>query len=348
MKNNIDVLIVTTGHHPQDGRLRRHQACLERYGFKSEIHAITSSNRFQRFFISPFKAYGAIKRYKPKCVILPDPELHLWLPRMLRKRLAVISDVHENYREVRFDRSWIRSWIIPLIKIALRAMEANRFLYSHCVITADTSICPDADFEVTNFPHPDDLPPPLEESPKKNFVYVGDLRKSRGLDMMLNLAEEVKGFTLHLVGPTLHTDLDQTINDRGLKQKVIWHGRKDYRASWELARDCLAGLSLLEDTKAFRHACPTKIWEYWTVGIPVIATPLPGQSQMIAETGAGIAAEFDKIKETVQEWIDSPQTARALGAKGRAYVLEGSTQRDLVLPQAIKYSMKKFGEICQS
>ena len=64
-----------------------------------------------------------------------------------------------------------------------------------------------------------------------------------------------------------------------------------------------------------------KIWEYWTVGIPVIATPLPGQSKMIAETGAGIAAELDKIKETVQEWIDSPQTARALGAKGRLMYL---------------------------
>tara|TARA_Y100001970_G_scaffold219835_1_gene269849 strand:+ start:772 stop:1422 length:651 start_codon:yes stop_codon:yes gene_type:complete len=210
------------------------------------------------------------------------------------------------------------------------------------VIAADINIYPDADFEITNFPHPSDLPPPAANSQAKDFIYVGDIRKSRGLNMMLDLAEEVQGMTLHLVGPAKHIHLNQEIADRGLEQRVVWHGRKDYRSSWELAQTCLAGLCLLENTEAFRHARPTKIWEYWAVGIPVLATPLPGQSQMIKEAGAGIAADYGELKKTIQEWIDSPLKAQSLGAKGQSHVHDGSAERDLRLPQAVMLSIDKF------
>ena len=342
---SFDVLIITTAHHPQDGRLIRHQACLERHGFKSHIHAIASSNRLQRFLISPIKAYKAIKHYKPKCILLPDPELHLLFPPLLRNQVAVISDIHEDYQQVQLDRTWIKFGLKYLVRSALKVTEKIRSRYSHCVITADINVYPHADFEITNFPHPSDLPPPTANSQAKDFIYVGDIRKSRGLAMMLDLTEEISGMNLHLVGPAKQIDLNQVIADRGLEHRVIWHGRKDYRSSWELAQSCLAGLCLLENTEAFRYAHPTKIWEYWAVGIPVLATPLPGQSQMIKKVGAGIAADYSQLKETIQEWIDSPLKAQNLGTKGRSHVHVGSTERDLRLPQAVRLSLDKFSRL---
>ncbi|GIS55551.1 MAG: hypothetical protein Ct9H90mP30_2360 [Actinomycetota bacterium] len=44
---------------------------------------------------------------------------------------------------------------------------------------------------------------------------------------------------------------------------------------------------------------------------------------MIKKVGAGIAADYSQLKETIQEWIDSPLKAQNLGQKDEATCMLG-------------------------
>jgi len=342
--NNLDVLIVSSGHHHEDGRLIRHKNSLTRSGLSAEIKTIHFSNRLMRFISGPFLAFRIIKQHNPKSVILPDPELQLVLPILLRKKLPVISDVHENYEMVRFDRSWAKTWMIPLIKLLTKVLSFVRTRFSDTVLTADKQICPEADYVITNRPNPKDLPDPAQVLYPRTLVYVGDIRESRGLEMMLDLVNDIPELHLKLIGPSNVPMLEKILVDKGLSDRVVWYGRTPYEQSWKVARECLAGLSLLSDTPAFRKAQPTKIWEYWTVGIPVLATEIPGQESMIKEAGGGVTGTYETLTKTICNWLDSPEDAYSLGAKGRDYILKTANQRDQLLSKAIQETIASCKE----
>jgi len=340
--NNLDVLIVSSGHHHEDGRLIRHKNSLERSGLSAEIKTIRFSNRLMRFLAGPFLALRIIKEHNPKSVILPDPELQLALPILLRKKLPIISDVHENYEMVRFDRSWAKTWMIPLIKFLTKILSFVRTRFSDIILTVDKRICPEAHYVITNCPSPEDLPNPEQILYPQTLVYVGDIRESRGLGMMLNLVNDISELHLKLIGPSEVPLLEKILVDKGLSDRVTWYGRTPYEQSWEIARECLAGLSLLSDTPAFRNAQPTKIWEYWTVGIPVLATELPGQKGMISESGGGVTGTYETLTETIRCWLDSPEDAYALGAKGHDYILKTANERDRQLSKVVRETITSY------
>ena len=62
---------------------------------------------------------------------------------------------------------------------------------------------------------------------------------------------------------------------------MIWHGRKSYTDSWKLASKSTIGLCLLDDTPAFQEAIPSKIWEYWCLGLPVLVTNLRSMAALV-------------------------------------------------------------------
>ncbi|MAT02677.1 MAG: hypothetical protein CL421_06470 [Acidimicrobiaceae bacterium] len=342
---DLDVLIISTGHDSEDGRLIRHKKALERNNIPVAIECIRFPNRFARFTLGPFRALKIIKDYNSRCVILPDPELQLFLPFFLHKRMAVISDIHENYNAVRFDRAWIRNWMIPFVRTATQLLQFLRNRYSHSLITVDDRICPEANYQITNCPHPDDLPKPVKNIQSHSVVYVGDIRETRGFSLMLKILQEIPTLRLELIGPTSMTNLEDIIDNQGLSDRVVWHGRKSYDESWEIARNCLAGLSLLSDTPAFRSAHPTKIWEYWMVGLPVLATDLPGQSQMINESGGGTTGSYSTLLETLKNWLDHPDYAQSIGNKGRNYILQNPKTSSGSLSNAVHESIQKFEKV---
>ena len=103
------VLIITTAHDSEDGRLVRHKKALQRNNISTEIVALKFRNRIVRFLYGPWLAYLKIRRVKPHCVILPDPELQLILPAVIRNKPSVIADVHEVYELV---ATWDKDKII--------------------------------------------------------------------------------------------------------------------------------------------------------------------------------------------------------------------------------------------
>ena len=341
--HELDVLIITTGHDLQDGRLVRHQHSLLRSGMRVQLHKVQSRSRFLRFFLSPLIAYRFIKKSSANCVILPDPELQLFLPPVIHRELAVISDVHEDYEKVLFDRTWINKSMVPFVKAITKVLRKVRERWSHVVVTVDRSIGFDNYLIISNRPNPIDFPQPPNTPSSSRLVYVGDIRESRGLSAMLRLAHASPEIGLDLVGPCADEEsLYQQIEELDLNERVEWHGRCSYKRSWEIASHCLAGLSLLSPTPSFREAIPTKIWEYWAVGLPILATSIPGQSKLIHAAKGGVAGSHDELLEILDIWIHNPKEAKKIGSQGREYFLKTASDDEKQISEAVESAISIY------
>jgi glycosyltransferase involved in cell wall biosynthesis len=209
------------------------------------------------------------------------------------------------------------------------------------VLVAAAHIDPTA-IVVTNRPSPSDLPPPLPKTNRDRLVYVGDVRASRGLFAMLDLMDLLSDLSLDIVGPMGSIDgLDARLATTGLADRVSFHGRLSYEESWELARGALAGLCLLEHTPAFAPAQPTKIWEYWTIGLPVAASDLPGQRALIEMCGAGAVGDIEELATTIRTWRDDPAAALELGLLGRRHVVDADDGSEDRLLCAIEEALQR-------
>jgi glycosyltransferase involved in cell wall biosynthesis len=170
------------------------------------------------------------------------------------------------------------------------------------------------------------LPEAAGPDARPRALYVGDLRPSRGLFAMLEALALAPQWRLDLVGPVREADqsrLEAFLEGRpGLAERVCLHGRRPPKEAWSLARGAWAGLSLLEDTTAFRDAMPSKVYEYLACGLPVLTTPLPRPAELVAKTGAGaVVAGPAQAAAVLRRWAEDPdehsRVARAAAAAGR-------------------------------
>ena len=331
----VDVLIVTTSHHQDDGRLVRHKNSLLRGGIKAEIVSFPRKSRLVKYVIGIIWAYRTVKVVKPKCVILPDPELHLFLSPLIKRKLIVISDVHEDYVSVMVDREWVRGPLKSLVRFSLLALPRIRDRFSNAVVAADQSLCRPKDILIENIPHSDDLPEHGVKAPSK-AVYVGDIRPSRGMERMIDLVDAIPELTLDLVGPCVVGDeMTALIARKGLSDRITWHGRQSYMRSWEIASTCSVGLCLLDRTPAFDKAIPSKIWEYWALGIPVIASELDRLTQLINEVGGGIVLHDENSVSKIRRWITDENAVLQAGSQGHEYFMSKSIQNSTQLVKLV-------------
>jgi hypothetical protein len=81
------------------------------------------------------------------------------------------------------------------------------------------------------------------------------------------------------------------------------------------------GLAPLADTEWERGKCGLKTLQYMACGIPVVASPVGVQRELVERSGAGIlATTLGQWKEAIRWLAERPEERRALGEKGRRFV----------------------------
>jgi hypothetical protein len=90
----------------------------------------------------------------------------------------------------------------------------------------------------------------------------------QGVDLLLDgLPRQRRPFTLHLVGDLATSDARTAAGDA----RVIVHGQLATEQIRAIAARCWLGISTLAtDRKGFQVACPLKVREYLTMGLPVV------------------------------------------------------------------------------
>jgi glycosyltransferase involved in cell wall biosynthesis len=325
-----DVTISTSGHDVADARLHREVEALTRAGLSVEIFGlgdpsgappVTSVRTWHRrgpvsrlllAITLPWRARGRV-------LFTLDPDLipAAWLRTRYGHRRLVV-DIHEDYRAVLRDRPWARSVLgfgaHTLVRIA-NVLAAR----------ADLTVLADAHLPrtrtqrslvVPNLPVSSFLAPRAPLDPAPRAIYVGDVRRSRGLRSMLAAIEEAPGWSLDIVGPVAASDqgwLTRWQATSPAASRVRFHGRRPPREAWSLARGAWAGLALLEDTPAFRAAVPSKLYEYLAAGLAVVATSLPRVEQIVSQSGAGVVVpDAAEASATLRKWSGDPEQVARL------------------------------------
>jgi glycosyltransferase involved in cell wall biosynthesis len=321
----FDLSVVTSGHDVADARLHRIVAALVRAGCVVEVLGLgdptagpvgatvhTSDGRglvrrATRALTLPWRASGAV-------LVLMDPDVAIAsLPIRPLRRRRLVADVHEDYAALLHDRPWatgLRGWLGRQIA-ALGPWAAAK---ADLTVVADEHIPPPAAacrrrLVVRNLPNLAPMAGALEGevgrgSPRA--VYVGDVRRSRGLATMVEAIALAPGWTLDIVGPVSTADagwLSTRLGAPDVAGRIRLHGRRPPADAWRILAGAAVGLVLLEDTPAFRAAMPSKVYEYLAAGMAVLATPLPRVAQLLTESGAGaLATDAEAAAAILRRW----------------------------------------------
>ena len=342
----VDVSVVTSGHDVADARLHREVRALLDRGLSVEVLGLGDPAdgpegadvrtwargglvaRAVRALVLPWAARGSVL-----LSLDPDSALACAVAVRLRDRRWV-ADVHEDYEALLSDRAWARGLLGAGARVV--ATAATRVTATaDLTVVADDHVAPGEQYAgrrlvVRNLPDvmlmsPVPHRPPPEGAAgetRLRAVYVGDGRRSRGLETMLEAVAAAPRWELDVVGP-LHDaeDWARTRIDRpDLRGRARLHGRLPPRAAWRVADGAAVGLALLDDTPAFRAAVPTKVYEYLTAGLAVLATPLPRVRELLAASeGGAVVAGAREAAEVLEGWAEHPERLERLRAGARAW-----------------------------
>jgi len=257
-------------------------------------------------------------------LLVLDPDLVA--PAMARRRLGgppVVVDVHEDYVKLVLDRGWPAAQVTA-VRSGLRWVN-DLTARADLTVVADDQVPPlraRNRLVVRNTPESGYLPDPADPAERPRALYVGDVRRTRGAFDMVRAIAQVPDWTLDVVGPVAPSELDELlalIKSEAVDDRIQLHGRQPPEAAWSMAADAWVGLSLLHETPAFVEALPTKVVEYLSAGLPVLASRLPRQASLLSQSGAGVVVPVDGAAAVLRRWLDDPGELLALRQRARSW-----------------------------
>ena len=349
---------ITTVHPPDDARiLFRMCSALAKKGFLVELIApgkipvngaavrsscwngkIAKAARIRRIQL----ALRAALSTRASIYHFHDPELiPLGLAlKILRPSAAVVYDVHEDYPAFMMEKYWIPKTLRALIARGARYANAIAALCVDGIVTADPGV--ERDFRKSagnrtavyyNFPLLSQFDPPLGEQTfiDVDLVYIGGMSNRAGtfvlLDALALLAGQGVRPSVKLAGYTDGDEgrraLEAGIQTRGLQSHVKLQGRLPYSQVPSWIRSGRIGLVLLQSIAKFMKNIPSKMFEYWACGLPVIASDLPPIRQFLIEGKNGLFFHPSSPKDlarAIRYLLEYPDEAKTMGDFARKLV----------------------------
>ncbi len=213
-----------------------------------------------------------------------DPEL-LRIVKKLSRNAKVVYDIHENIREQLKTKQYLPYLANKILPHIYGAYEISRLKYIDKLVLAEYSyqdiykkLWESKVAVVLNMPDLEKLQQFRVENRSNNgnnIFYVGEISKGRGIDIILQAAKILKtrgvSFSMDLVGPYDITLLEQPEYIE-VKDCVNFYGRIPIYDAMEFSKNAKVGLSILKPIGNFVTSYSTKIFEYMSVGLPVITS----------------------------------------------------------------------------
>ena len=159
--------------------------------------------------------------------------------------------------------------------------------------------------------------------------------KARRLDFLIRVLakvrEEIPGTKLYLVGrgedPTDEELLIQEARRLGVIDSVVFAGHRPQAEAWRYVYEADVCVSPFYPIPILNSTSPTKLVEYMAAGKAVVANDHPEQRLVIEESGAGYCVPWDEtaFARAIVQVLASPEQAKTMGEKGRAYVVQHRT-----------------------
>ncbi len=216
---------------------------------------------------------------------LHDPEM---LPAGLIASLlgrSVVFDVHENIPGQLRTKEWLPrplrrpvAWMVGrLLRIAERRLSITLAEAGYRgLFAAEHPVFPNY---LTGDP-----PLPRPADPEVGVVYLGDVTEARGLSLAVEAVAAAGAGTMTVMG-RCRPDFRSRLSDTASRHRLHLEFRGFVHPSDALAVVAAGqvGLSPLLDTPNYRASLPTKVLEYLAVGIPTVASDLPGTRTVVGD-----------------------------------------------------------------
>jgi glycosyltransferase involved in cell wall biosynthesis len=131
---------------------------------------------------------------------------------------------------------------------------------------------------------------------------------------------------LEIVRTTLRRLSDDGIADLEVVSSEPWSGPSTFRR-WELAEEATVfarfgiGIMPLPDTPYTRAKAGFKLLQYMAAGVPVVASPVGINRQLVGDSGSGFLAEGpDEWEAAIRSLAGDAVLREHLGSRGRAFI----------------------------
>jgi glycosyltransferase involved in cell wall biosynthesis len=286
-------------------------------------------SRIARVLFTGPRVFRLARALRPRVYQFHDPEL---IPFALLAKLLggrVIYDAHENLPLQVLTKDWIPSLVRPvasrianmLLPVALRRLDG--------VIAATPAIrqsirAPNCEV-IQNFPLARELVTDSTSSYlSRPFVgiYVGGLTAERGARQMVQALEHIDtqiGFRLDVVGEVKPRDLENRLKSQAGGSHVRFLGWRDRDGVRSLLNDARIGLVVFSPIAHHLEAQPTKLFEYMSAGLPVVASDFPLWRAIVKGVGCGLVVDpMDppSIARAITWLLQHPIEAEEMGRRG--------------------------------
>jgi glycosyltransferase involved in cell wall biosynthesis len=291
-------------------------------------------DRRERLMRTVPQVYRAAVRENADIYHFHDPEL-LPVSALLRMRgKRVIYDVHEDYTGTMSGKKWLPAALHGPAAIAVRACEAVFSAACSRVIAVTPRIAekfrPSKTRIVQNYPWMHELQCseslPYEKR-EPVAVYVGALGDARGLREMAQAIHLVakKMPAKLLIGGPVRPGARAEFSGNGEHGVVEYLGQLNRPQVAALLARARVGLVLHHPQGNYLHGQPTKVFEYMSAGLPVLASNLPVCRRIIEPAACGLLADPlnpEAIAEAMMWLFSNPSQAEEMGRNGQRAVAE--------------------------
>ena len=345
------ICMLTSVHTPFDNRIF-HKECktLTKAGYKvtflvphdrdEAIDGVSirrvpkPKGRMERMTRMVWQVYQAALAENAQAYHFHDPELITVGLLLKLHRKKVIYDVHEDVPLQVLNKYWIPQRLRRPVAKAIGIVEILGMNSFDGIVVANppkARKCPARKTVlVQNFPVLDELAfsekcPHAERPPL--IVYVGGISGIRGARAMvkaMSLLPSACGARLALAGIFSPPELELEIQQMPGWERVEFLGWKSRIEVARLLTRSRIGLALLRPAPNYLEAYPTKLFEYMSAGIPVIASDFPLWRKIIEEAGCGFLVDpldAEAIARAIGWLLEHPKEAEAMGKRGQEAVL---------------------------
>ena len=293
-----------------------------------------AKNRFSRILNGVRMVYREALKIDADIYHLHDPELLLIARRLKRKGKRVIFDSHEYYYEQIQNREYIPRKVRKLIAKVYYHFESSITKEIDGVIIP-AKIEGKNVFEgrakrvvfINNVPRLEEVPIDLKRNIQgEGICYAGSLSYERGVWHLMKAAQKAN-VTLALAGRFSPENFKDKILKVETGKFVSYRGVLNREQIYDLYCNSAIGMSTLLDIGQYSKMgnFPTKVYEYMSVGLPVILSDFPFNREMVEKYNIGLLARPDDvvvIAKKIRYLIDNKEFANKLGENGRNLVLE--------------------------
>ncbi|MEW6373355.1 MAG: glycosyltransferase family 4 protein [Pseudomonadota bacterium] len=262
-----------------------------------------------------------------------DPELIPAGLKLKRHGKAVIFDSHEDVPRQLQGKPYlgpVSRRVLPALFSAYERFACSRF---DGIITATPFIRDSflkinpVTVDINNFPIIDEFAGPLSWTMKRNEVcYVGAISGIRGIRQLVEAGTMLRsGARLNLAGRFFDPAVEAEVRAHPGWRHVSDLGFLDRAGVRDVMSRSVAGLVTLLPLPNHVDSLPTKMFEYMSSGIPVIASNFPLWRDIIEGNQCGICVDPldpQAIATAIDHLVTNPDIAKSMGERGRKAVLE--------------------------